>query len=264
MLTSDKGLRAVEAIFAECFRTFAALPNGMVIDTEEVTGVINDVPLAFFKGIGSARLGPQPDRDVKKVIEMYRARKQPFRWWLSPSTTPSDLVSVLRMNGFGHVYDAGGMAADLTTLALDAVSPQELCIRQVGDAGALAEWATILLTVFARPANEIAIWTDAYLQLGLGDGPWIHYIGYVDGEPVATSSVLLCGELAGVYHVSTAPQVRGRGYGAALTLQTMRTARDRGATEIVLQSSEMGAGVYRGLGFVQYCDLTLYDWRPTV
>jgi hypothetical protein len=29
----------------------------------------------------------------------------------------------------------------------------------------------------------------------------------------------------------------------------------------VLGSSEMGYGVYRGLGFIEYCRIGLYEWR---
>jgi ribosomal protein S18 acetylase RimI-like enzyme len=58
------------------------------------------------------------------------------------------------------------------------------------------------------------------------------------------------------------PIARGRGIGSAVTRAAMSFARDAGATHAALQSSESGLEVYRALGFVHYCDLSLYDWRP--
>ncbi|HEU4520476.1 MAG TPA: GNAT family N-acetyltransferase [Thermoanaerobaculia bacterium] len=252
-------LASVEAIFAACFRSFATLPNGALIETDEVSGVINDIPLPFFNGIGRTRL--QSTASIDEAMQPYRERQRSFRWWISPSTQPAGLVDELRSRGFKHVYDSDGMAARLDSVRLDAPFPPGLDIRPVATTAALQEWAEILLTVFARPPQETALWVQAYSHLGF-DGPWTHYLGFNDGKAVATASVLVKGALAGVYHVATVPDVRGRGYGAAMTLQTMRRAAEAGATDIALQASEMGAGVYRSLGFTKCCDLTLYDWRP--
>ena len=68
--------------------------------------------------------------------------------------------------------------------------------------------------------------------------------------------------MAGIYCVSTAKPARRRGIGAAVTLAALLEARDLGHTIGVLTSSEMGYPVYRGLGFVEYCRIGLYEWRP--
>ena len=49
---------------------------------------------------------------------------------------------------------------------------------------------------------------------------------------------------------------------AAVTLAALREARDLGFTIGVLGSSEMGYGVYLRLGFIEYCRIGLYEWRP--
>jgi predicted acetyltransferase len=52
-----------------------------------------------------------------------------------------------------------------------------------------------------------------------------------------------------ILNVTTIPEFRGRGFGRALTLAAMRAGAELGARIAVLQSTEMGHGVYRRLGF---------------
>ena len=261
-LTRERALEAIEAIFGECFRTFAALPGATVVDNGEVSGVVSGVPLTFFNGIATTALRPDLERAIERAMAPFVARNAPFRWWISPSTRPASLPAALIAQGMKHAYDATGMAADLTGRTLDGATPADLVIVRATDAAGMQDWSELLLTAFARPAHEIPFWIQAYTAMDLASGPWTHLVGYADGRPVATTSVLCRGRLAGIYHVATREEARGRGYGSALTLAAMRHAQASGATDVVLQASEMAVSVYRSLGFEAYCDLSLYDWRP--
>ena len=44
--------------------------------------------------------------------------------------------------------------------------------------------------------------------------------------------------------------------------ETDREITERMRVHGVLGSSEMGYSVYRKLGFVEYCRIGLYEWRP--
>lgn len=241
---------ALDAIARACFRSFSNLPNARILDDGCVYGIATDVPLTFFNGIATSQL----DRDdVPRVIAQFEGR--PFRWWISPSARPVDLDAVLLEHGLRHAFDSTGMAADLTTLR-DVATPRELTIERVSD---LSAWIDVFLPGFHKPAEERDAWLGAYARCG---DEWVHFVGRVNGVPIATTSLLLDGDLAGVYHVVTLPDHRGRGIGAAMTHAAMRVARDAGARTAVLQASEMGEGVYRSVGFEAVCTLTLYDWRP--
>lgn len=79
---------------------------------------------------------------------------------------------------------------------------------------------------------------------------------------VATSTLMLEGGLAGIYCVSTRPEHRGRGLGAAATAEPLRIARDLGYRTGILQSSAMGEPVYRRLGFSSHGAMPLYVRMP--
>lgn len=250
------GIAAIEQITRNCYRSFAVIDGAELLDGSGIYGVMSHVPVPFFNGIATTNI---TEADVPEVLEIVRAKRCPFRWWLGPSTRPQGLAPILEAHGLTHTYDAPGMAADLTTVDLDVPVPADVRIQRVDD---LTPWFEVFVPVFSRTAAEAALWRRAYEQCGLGeDAPWTHYVAFIDGKPVATTSLLLDGELAGIYSVGTLAEARGRGIGAAVTREAMRFARDRGATQAALQSSELGSSVYRRLGFVEYCNLRLYEWR---
>jgi predicted GNAT family acetyltransferase len=62
--------------------------------------------------------------------------------------------------------------------------------------------------------------------------------------------------------VATLPEARGKGIGAALTVNPLQEAREMGHRIGVLQSSEMGFNVYKMLGFRHLCQIE-YFYRNT-
>ncbi|HYC88409.1 MAG TPA: GNAT family N-acetyltransferase [Thermoanaerobaculia bacterium] len=251
-------IEALEVVSRDCFRSFAVLRNATVIDGE-ATGVITGLPLTFFNGIGTARFSAaDADRRVDGVIARFRAREQSFRWWVTPGSTPSNLGEVLPAHGVRFVYTSAGMTVNLARIAPVPSVP----IRQVRGDAEMETFADILTTVFDRPKSDGAIWVDAYSQIGYEEpSPWAHFIAYDGDTPAATASVLLCGEVCGIYLVGTLASARGRGLGTAATLAALHHARARGASVGALQSSEMGERVYRAMGFVSHGMLAMYEWR---
>lgn len=88
------------------------------------------------------------------------------------------------------------------------------------------------------------------------------YIGYLDGKPVAVSSLVLAADLAGVYAVATLPEARSRGIGTAMTLHAMMEGKHGGAKSAVLTASEMGKSVYERIGFSTIYEYDLYLQSP--
>ncbi|HVG22550.1 MAG TPA: hypothetical protein VND45_00215, partial [Thermoanaerobaculia bacterium] len=199
----------LDTVLRECFRSFGAIRGAHVIDGD-ATGVVTDLPLTFFNGIGTARFAQgDADRRVEEIIEIFRARESSLRWWVTPASTPK-LGAILEAHGVRHVYDSAGMTADLSQLA----PVGNARIERVLDDARMDVFADVLTTVFERPKSDAAIWTTAYGQCGYDDpSPWAHFVAYDGDTPAATASVLLCGAVAGIYLVGTLRSARGRGLG---------------------------------------------------
>jgi GNAT superfamily N-acetyltransferase len=75
------------------------------------------------------------------------------------------------------------------------------------------------------------------------------FVAYTGTEPVACAMTLVSHRMAGVFYVATVPQARRRGLGDALTRVAARSGLEMGAGAAWLGASELGAGLYRRVGF---------------
>jgi ribosomal protein S18 acetylase RimI-like enzyme len=75
------------------------------------------------------------------------------------------------------------------------------------------------------------------------------FVAYLGAEPVACSMTLVSHRAAGVFYVATVEHARRRGLGDALTRLAARAGFELGAHAAWLGASEMGAGLYRRIGF---------------
>ncbi len=205
----------------------------------------------------------EADARIGETVAWFRSRGLPFSWVAGPAQRPADLAARLEAHGLTLDADEPGMAAHLSAMPDSAPMPPGLTIERVrDDAGALR------LLVVSRLANELdpditgvaieRISPASYAD----DEPLQFYLAYMDAEPVACVQLFLGAGVAGIYNVGTVPAARRKGIGAAITSAAMRAARDRDYRVAVLTASEMGAPVYRRLGFAECTRSVIYTWQP--
>lgn len=256
--------RLVEAIEAGMFRFWIHLgrsPQLGLYDGPDMLRLISDVPSPFCNNVLHAQLPPDGiDARIEATLSPFKSRNLPVRWWTSPSTRPADLGKYLEAHGLTRMPDVAGMAVHLPTLNEKPTKPSDLTVEQVNDVKTLDQWIQVLTIGLGVPVSVGTLFFDVLSSLGFGL-PWRHYIGWRMGKPVACSSLLLGGGVAGIYFVATVPQARGQGIGTALTLVPLLEAHAMGYRIGVLGSTQMGLSVYRRLGFREYCQFGIYVWK---
>lgn len=252
---SEDNLRAMVLVFSH-------LPQAELYDGSDLVWSVTDVRFPLFNSLVRARLEPEAaDAAIEAAMIRCKARGVPMFWWTGPATRPAELGSLLEAHGFVRQAEMPGMAADLTTLNESVPVSPGLSIQPVSDPETLVRWCHTGNLGFGLPDFVEGALVETLANVGLGpEQPLRHYIGLLDGEPVATSSLLLAGGVAGIYNVSTLPAARRKGIGAAMTLAPLRDARALGYRIGILQSSEMGFNIYSQLGFREYFKMGLYVW----
>ncbi len=215
----------------------------------------------WFNGVLALQLPSDEYRQhIEHAITYFKSHGvSTFTWWLDPDLPIADWQRYLLPYGFRYDHNTPGMAVDLQMLREDTGAPSTLKIVPVENQADLKTWAHVFINGYELPAA----WEEAFLDLmtGIGlDQPVRNYLGYLDGEPVATSNLFLAAGVAGIQCVATLPKARGRGIGAALTLAPLLEARVMGYRAGILQSSDMGFKVYQRLGFQKLCDVDNFYW----
>lgn len=255
-MTSDPRAAAVERAHLDLLSEAARLA-AFGTDAHDDVGTFHH-PTAFplFNSIFDARFAAGPDDAVRdradEVLEPFQARGLPFLWWTTPATTSACLDAHLRERGLA-ADAAPGMYVELTEPLARTVPGLRI---EVIDVAERPRYVDALVAGFGMPTEIAPAIGDLFGSMD--PTRWFDLLGSVDGEPVAGGSVWISGATAGLFNIFTREDLRGRGYGAALTAALMDRALRLGCREAVLSSSEPGFPVYRRLGFETVCEIGQY------
>jgi hypothetical protein len=130
--------------------------------------------------------------------------------------------------------------------------PDDLRIETVGDEAGLERFHTVFGSgpVFRSALPAAALERDEFRIL----------VGTDEKGPTSCSLAIRTEREFGIYAVGTVERARRRGYGTAMTWAAIAAGRQAwGLSTAVLQSSEMGFGVYSKMGFVDVCRYVTYE-----
>ncbi len=150
------------------------------------------------------------------------------------------------MQGFLTIAE---MTADARRLLPPRRALPEMEFERIASRAAIETALRINLEAYAMPLEILAstveagmFFADARREIGL--------IGRVDGEAVSTAGVVELDGWLYVYLVATAPGQQRKGYAEAVVRKALALAAEEwGVTRTALDASEMGAPVYRAMGY---------------
>jgi GNAT superfamily N-acetyltransferase len=263
--------RAVEASVVAFYAYFGRMPGAQLHDDADLTWYATGIPAPHFNAVLRTQLAPrlsaaELDTRIAATLDHFTARGLPALWWQMPSTLPADIGTALAARSLAFGGTRPGMGVDLAALpdaeAADAVPGLEIEI--VADLPAYERWVDVFAASYGYTPEVATRYFALTSAAPLGPVlPARHYLGRLDGAPVAIATLFVAAGVAGLYHVGTLPEVRGRGVGRALALAPLLDARRLGYRVGVLFSSPMGLNIYRRLGFQTVCELSRYVLERT-
>jgi ribosomal protein S18 acetylase RimI-like enzyme len=170
---------------------------------------------------------------------------------------PAAAEQYLAAAGFARAEPIPAMVVGIDELPAVDLPPSCEWLR-VGPEEA-AEFTQVLAAGFEMPLGLARRFSPQTLGIDpTPSAPTQYFAVRAQGRLVATAVLFLADALAGIYSVATLPAFRRRGLGAYATAQALRSAATLGYRVGVLQSSQAGYAVYRGLGFREVGQLPMF------
>jgi hypothetical protein len=198
---------------------------------------------------------------TREAVEPLAASGAPAAVLFPGLEVPPNLDAYLTGQGFAsHAMPA--MGADIATLKATAL-PDGYELVRVGDGPDAEEWVRQFAVGYELPPGVARCFSPVAVQASTSPESAMQFFAIRrNGATVCTSVCYLEDGLAGIYCVSTVPEERRKGLGAHATAEPLRLAARLGYRVGILQSSEAGHGVYKGLGFADFGGVPLYVRIP--
>jgi ribosomal protein S18 acetylase RimI-like enzyme len=213
-----------------------------------------------FNFICRARLTPATVRAAaEEAIASFAQVERPFSWWVGPADRPGDLGVVLEALGLERAETELAMAVPLAAVPREVDEVPDLEVRRVRTPAELATLARLAAANWTPPDPDVLTFYDRAAGVLLDPAcPQWFYLGYLDGEPVATAEAALHAGTVALFGIATLPPFRNRGIGSRMTWHPLRDASEAGCDLAALQAADAGIGLYRRLGFAAYGEITEY------
>jgi ribosomal protein S18 acetylase RimI-like enzyme len=242
--------------------TWAAARTAGMLARVDAKLVLADsgLPCDTYNFICRARLTlASAGRAAAEAVGYFAGVGRPFSWWVGPADQPGELGAVLEGLGLERAETELAMAMPLGALPEPVPPVPGLTVRRVRTAEELAVLARLSAANWTPPDPQVLEYYQRTARLMLDPAaPQWFYLGWLDGDPVATAEATVHDGTVGLFSIATLPPFRGRGIASAMTWQPLHDARTAGCDLAVLQAAPDGVGLYRRLGFTAFGDITEY------
>jgi GNAT superfamily N-acetyltransferase len=260
--------RVIDTVKASLVAHVATLygpPLGEIHGGSDATWFITGDPDPHRNGILEASLvGDDPRREINRLLQPFRSRRQPMMWWFftSPDGLDHSIHQALVAQGLYLESDRPSMTLDLS----DQQQPDErpdLQVRRVDNQRDFDAWVQVVADAFDSPDDHSSLSTRGFRMHGFGEeAPFRHYISVEDGTVVGAATLSAAGGVAGLGNIATRRSFQRRGIAFATVRSVLRDAVGRGLRTAALSADPAGTALYLKLGFQITGKHLTYIWAP--
>lgn len=203
----------------------------------------------WLNGVVSADFLRQEDVSpaVATIAEYFKSKNLPFSWWMETAYEPKNFAEEAKKQGIECLGTFDGMVLNLDRLK-EIPLAVNLEIQLVSSPESLRQFVAVLIEAY-EAEKEIAPHVESlFAKAGL-KSPIFHFLGKVEGKPVTVGSLFVEEGMAGIYHIGTTPEARGKGYATTLTYRALKQAQEAGCSASFLTSTPMANQIYQNLGY---------------
>ena len=236
--------------------------NAISLKCDEFEGSV-----AYIGGIDEAKFNvllqrqphPQPERLINNAKQFFQTNNILSWAYVVPSTidTPA-LQSALEQHGFVFDESSTAMYYPLETSIQNIAEPENPLIIQSADVDK-AGWLKVLQDAFGGTDLTNAQYAQA-LNRATSKVDMQHYLGTLEGEPIAAITLTFLNDSVRIDNVATATTHHRLGYASQMVQFGVNLAYAKELNHCFLDASSNGLSVYQRLGFCEIFSYRNYSY----
>lgn len=230
--------------------------------TETISGCKSIAAVEWLNAVFTYNRSGGVRRD--ELVELVeRFGTDSFTWFLGVMTEQPELVrkSLLDFGfEFKGVHVCMTLAQENLRVAPEPDDFEVLCLSGVQQ---VQDWMLPTKVSFElTPEADLCL--DSFVRSDLKTGHEVRFIGYYKGQPVSACSYFAHNDQVNIYWVGTLPEFRRRGFARKVVEAAVSHAFKQYKAPIGLYATEMGAPVYKSIGFEPLYDQEKYLYTPSL
>ncbi|MBY0548933.1 MAG: GNAT family N-acetyltransferase [Candidatus Obscuribacterales bacterium] len=267
MLTGEKAKSqlalSIERTHFANARCYAEINATSLWQTESMTGSRAIRPVEWLNSVFTYnRPGGVPVNELEELVE--RFRPDSFTWYLGVMVEEPDMVRRSLLD-FGFVHADTHVCMTLTPenfkTKADIADFEVICMSEEYQ---VRDWLTPTEVAFEFPPDAYDC-LDTFVR---SDLETTHheprFVGYYRGQPVSSCSYFVHEGQPVIYWVGTLPEFRLRGFARKVVEAAVAHCFSNHNAPVALYATEMGAPVYKAIGFEPLYNQYKFVYTPVV
>lgn len=191
-------------------------------------------------------------QDIDETVKFFNSKNLPFMWWTDDP--------ILSASGFQFGGIMKGIVLDANSqLPKPPVAPVGLKIKSVSNSQEIATFTQIIASCFGF-SPEVEQQYSKVNQTTMDRKEQIHFLAYENEIPVATASLSILPQSAGIWNCATLPEYRKKGFGTSLCYTAFLEAKKRNYSQVmaILMPKGLAWGLFQSLGYKEVNQLPFY------
>jgi ribosomal protein S18 acetylase RimI-like enzyme len=189
------------------------------------------------------------ESEIQAAVYHFEDKSHTYTIWIAKNQLNEKVKSIFAVLDLVCIDSTPGMKLNLLNYSPEADSSLH-DIRMVSSPEDLKSYAQLIADQWSPGDKKILDYYDQTSRLILEKKLPIQYaIEYRDGSPVGGIEMCITADTLGIYGLATAKMYRKQGIGNALMTYALKYGKTKNLSNAVLQSSALGYGIYKKLGF---------------
>jgi hypothetical protein len=200
------------------------------VDDDFFVSVLSGLNHPDFNAVVQVDITDNFEEVYTKVADYFHSRGVSYTWYVIPSTEPEGLVDQLKEKGLRYVGDDVVVGVELKSIPRNIDAPNSLYIESITTSDKLNLWVDLYCRSRNISGDIVEKFKSIYQNTDFEDPrlPFRKYIGWLNGEPIACSTLLTSGGIAAVYDETILPRYKNWGIENAINITPLKKAKDMG------------------------------------